>query len=83
MLSRYTAVRNNPSIVQPGDIFLLQKTPHDWIHTGIIVSVYGDTFETIEGNTNSGGSTNGNAVLKRVRNFRQTRLDVFSIEQLI
>jgi len=83
LLSRHTAVRNDPSLVKPGDIFLLQKTPMDWIHTGIIISVGADTFETIEGNTNSGGSSNGNAVLKRVRNFRQSKLDVFSIEPLV
>ena len=83
LLSRHTAVRNDPSLVKPGDIFLLQKTPNDWIHTGIIIAVGADTFETIEGNTNSGGSSNGNAVLKRVRNFRQSKLDVFSIEPLV
>mgnify|MGYP003460819663 FL=1 len=83
LLTRFTTVRNNPSIVKPGDIFLLQKTPHDWVHTGIITAVGSDTFETIEGNTNGGGSSNGNAALKRVRNFRQSKLDVFSIEPLV
>ncbi len=83
LLHRYTAVRNNPSIVKPGDIFLLQKTPHDWVHTGIITSIGNDVFETAEGNTNGGGSSNGTAALKRVRNFRQSKLDVFSIEPLV
>ncbi|MGF2412979.1 peptidoglycan-binding protein [Ferruginibacter sp.] len=83
LLQRYTAVRNNPASVKPGDIFLLQKTPHDWTHTGIITAIGIDTFETIEGNTNSGGSSNGNAVLKRIRNFRLSKLDVFSIEPLV
>jgi peptidoglycan hydrolase-like protein with peptidoglycan-binding domain len=83
LLTRFTAVRNNPSIVKPGDIFLLQKTPFDWIHTGIITAVGADIFETIEGNTNGGGSSNGNAALKRIRNFRQSKLDVFSIEPLV
>ena len=83
VLSRYSEVRNNPGRVKPGDIFLLQKTPHDWVHTGIITSVGNDFFETIEGNTNNGGSSNGNAALKRIRNFRQSKLDVFSIEALV
>ena len=82
-LLRYTAVRNNPSLVKPGDIFLLQKTPNDWHHTGIILSVAAETFETIEGNTNEGGSSNGNGVYKRIRNFMGTKLDVFSIEPLV
>ncbi|MBX3257282.1 MAG: peptidoglycan-binding protein [Chitinophagaceae bacterium] len=83
ILSRYTTVRNNPSVAKPGDIFLLQKSPFDWTHTGIITAVDTDTFETIEGNTNMGGSRNGNAVLRRVRNFRLSKLDVFSIEPLL
>ena len=82
ILSRYTRVRSNPSLVKPGDIFLLQKTTFDWTHTGIIISIGNDTFETIEGNTNSGGSRNGNAAIKRIRNFRTSKLDVFSIDAL-
>lgn len=82
-LSRCTKVRSNPSLVKPGDIFLLQKTPNDWQHTGIIISVGTETFETIEGNTNEGGSSNGNGVYKRIRNFMGSKLDVFSIEPLV
>jgi peptidoglycan hydrolase-like protein with peptidoglycan-binding domain len=82
-LSRFTAVRNNPSLVKPGDIFLLQRTPFDWHHTGIIISVGAETFETIEGNTNEGGSPNGNGVYRRVRSFVGSKLDVFSIESLV
>lgn len=83
LLSRYTTVRNNRGLAQPGDIFLLQKTTYDWTHTGIITAVYDDVFETVEGNTNDGGSRNGIAVLKRVRNFRNSKLDVFSIGPLV
>lgn len=83
LLRRYKDVRSDPSLVKPGDIFLLQKTPHDWVHTGIITAIGNDVFETVEGNTNSGGSSNGNAVLKRIRNFKQSKLDVFSIEPLV
>lgn len=82
-LSRFTAVRNNPSLVKPGDIFLLQQSSHDWHHTGIIISVGNGTFETIEGNTNEGGSSNGNGVYRRVRSFAASKLDVFSIEPLV
>ncbi|SDP96298.1 Putative peptidoglycan binding domain-containing protein [Mucilaginibacter sp. OK268] len=82
-LSRYATVRSNPSIVKPGDIFLLQKTTFDWIHTGLITAVHGDVFETIEGNTNNDGSSNGNGVYKRVRNFQTSKLDVFSIQGLV
>ncbi|GAB2594569.1 peptidoglycan-binding domain-containing protein [Spirosoma areae] len=83
ILFRNSQIRNNPSLVKPGDIFLLQLTPLDWTHAGIIVAIGDDVFETIEGNTNEGGSNNGNAVLSRVRNFRRSKLDVFSIESLV
>jgi hypothetical protein len=83
LLKRFTEVRRDPSQVQPGDIFLVQKSPNDWIHTGIIIGVQGDLFETIEGNTNEDGSHNGNGVYKRTRNFTQSRLDVFIIEPLV
>jgi peptidoglycan hydrolase-like protein with peptidoglycan-binding domain len=83
LLHRFGAIRNNPALAKPGDIFLLQKSLHDWTHTGIIISVGNGIFETIEGNTNEGGSRNGNAVCKRVRSFMQSKLDVFSIEPLV
>jgi peptidoglycan hydrolase-like protein with peptidoglycan-binding domain len=83
LLTRFTEVRNNPSKVKPGDVFLLQQSPHDWFHTGIITSIGDGIFETVEGNTNGGGSSNGFAALKRVRNFRTSKLDVFSVEPLV
>jgi len=83
LLTRFTKLRTNPALAKPGDIFLVQKTPNDWVHTGIIAAVGKDIFETIEGNTNDDGSNNGNRVCKRVRNFMKSKLDVFSIEPLV
>jgi peptidoglycan hydrolase-like protein with peptidoglycan-binding domain len=83
LLTRFTKVREDPSLVKPGDIFLLQVAPHDWTHTGIIVSVGDEVFETVEGNTNNDGSNNGDRACKRVRNFRKQKLDIFSIEPLV
>ncbi|WP_262148634.1 hypothetical protein [Chryseobacterium foetidum] len=57
----------------------MRKSQNDWIHTAVIVDVIGDTFITIEGNTNNDGSSNGDGVYKRVRNFRKSYLDVFSL----
>lgn len=82
-LTRYQAARTNPSLIQPGDLFLLQKSTYDWYHTGIVIGIHGDVIETIEGNTNSEGSSNGNAVLNKIRNFKQTKIDFFSIESLV
>jgi hypothetical protein len=83
LLRRVAEVRRDPSIIKPGDIFLVQKSPNDWFHTGLVVAVHDNIFETIEGNTNEDGSHNGNGVYKRVRNFMQSKLDVFSIEPLV
>lgn len=82
LLIKNATIRNNPSLVKPGDIFLVQKSTNDWTHTGLITAVHEDVFETIEGNTNNDGSSNGNGVYARTRNFRQSKLDVFSIEPL-
>ena len=83
ILTRYQTARNNPSLIKPGDLFLIQKSTYDWYHTGIVINVQGDVIETIEGNTNSDGSSNGNAVLNRMRNFKQSKIDFFSIESLV
>ncbi len=83
LLTRFNKVRTDPAVVKPGDIFLVQKANLDWIHTGIVISVGNDVFETIEGNSNDDGSHNGDRACRRVRNFRTQKLDVFSIEPLV
>lgn len=82
-LTRYQIARSNPALIKPGDIFLIQKTKYDWIHTGIVIAVHDNIIETIEGNTNSDGSHNGNAVMNRIRNFQLSKIDFFSIEALV
>jgi hypothetical protein len=83
LLRRSAEIRKDPSLIKPGDLFLVQKSENDWFHTGIVMAVNGDVFETIEGNTNNDGSHNGNGVYRRQRNFQKAKLDVFSIEPLV
>ncbi|AOW21518.1 peptidoglycan-binding protein [Urechidicola croceus] len=83
LLSRYTQIRKNPNIMKPGDVFLIQKSKYDWFHTGIITHIDNDIIETIEGNTNREGSHNGIAVMKRTRNYRKSKIDVFSINPIV
>ncbi len=83
ILTRFQKIRKNPSVIKKGDIFLNQKSTLDWTHTGVITDVIGDVIETIEGNTNFKGSRNGIAVLKRTRNIRKSKIDVFSIAPLV
>lgn len=83
IVTRFQTARTNPALIKPGDIFLIQKTTNDWFHTGIVTAVNGDIIETIEGNTNIDGSHNGNAVMNRIRNYKQSKIDFFSIESLV
>lgn len=54
-----------------GDIFLVRRTATDWVHTGIVTRVIGEgAVETIEGNTNPGGSANGYGAMRRQRGTR-------------
>ena len=82
-LIRYTKIRRDSQLIQPGDIFLIQRSKFDWVHTGIITGIDGDVIETIEGNTNLAGSRNGIAVMKRMRNFKQSKIDILSVNSLV
>jgi Putative peptidoglycan binding domain len=56
--------------VKPGSLFLSAKPdPNDWSHVGIFVSASGDTFTSIEGNTNDEGSFEGFEVCTRTRDW--------------
>lgn len=46
-------------------IFLRRRTPDDWTHTGFGFQFNGNTFSTIEGNTNDDGNRNGYEVCSR------------------
>ena len=78
-LLRYADARKNPSLIQEGDLFLIQKSKFDWMHTGIVAAVNGETITTIEGNTNFAGSANGEAVLRRIRNFKKSKIDFYQL----
>lgn len=54
---------------QPGDIFLVLKSSHDAIHTGVVIRALSNgQVETWEGNTNNDGSREGYRVCQRRRN---------------
>lgn len=50
---------------QPGDFFLHMASENDATHIGMVVKDNGSTIETIEGNSNAGGSNNGIEVAAR------------------
>lgn len=55
---------HDPSKIKPGMVFII-STGGGHGHTGIVVAVSGNIVETIEGNTNDGGSSNGIGVFHR------------------
>ena len=58
---------------QPGDVFLIRAkkgngySNSDAIHTGFVDKVNGNTFTTIEGNTNADGGREGHSVLSHTK----------------
>jgi len=57
---------NNPILVKPGQIFII-NTGGTHGHTGIIERVEGGFIHTIEGNTDPAGSSNGIGVFRNTR----------------
>ena len=53
----------------PGSIFLVRRTAGDWTHTGFVLQAEREVFQTIEGNTNDGGSREGLVVLQRTSGY--------------
>lgn len=60
------------SHAKPGSFFLVRKSPTDWTHTGIVISIADETYQTIEGNTNDDGSREGYEVCSRTRAYGKT-----------
>jgi hypothetical protein len=53
-----------------GSFFVRRHTADDWTHVGVVIAAMGNVMETIEGNTNDGGSREGHEVCRRIRNLR-------------
>jgi hypothetical protein len=57
---------NNPALIKPGHIFMMDFGGGNG-HTGLVESVSGGFITVIEGNTNNGGSREGIGVFRRSR----------------
>ena len=55
---------DDPSLILPGMVFII-STGSGTGHTGFVSRVVGNKLETIEGNTNDGGSREGIGVFRR------------------
>ncbi len=58
------AALDNPGVLRPGMVFIIE-TGGGRGHTGIVSRIVGNRLETIEGNTNDGGSREGIGVFRR------------------
>lgn len=58
---------------KPGDLALFSFGKNLAVHIGIVESVKGDKFTSIEGNTSVGNNSNGGAVMRRNRRVSQCR----------
>jgi peptidoglycan hydrolase-like protein with peptidoglycan-binding domain len=58
------------SKLRAGALFAVRDTPKAYAHTGIVSGVGDESFETIEGNTNQMGSSNGFEVCARSRPYK-------------
>jgi len=56
-------------------VFLRRRTSTDWTHTGFGFDGDGNTFKTIEGNTNDEGSREGYEACKRTRSIAGSNYD--------
>jgi len=63
-------VVNGVKAIGPGHVFLIRRTAHDWVHTGLVIGVANNVYETIEGNTNDSGDPDGYEVCRRTRAIR-------------
>lgn len=52
-----------------GSLFVQRRSADDWNHVGIVAAAVDEIIETIEGNTNEGGSREGHEVCRRIRNL--------------
>lgn len=52
-----------------GSFFVQRKADDDWNHVGVVIAAMGKVMETIEGNTNDGGSREGTEVCRRIRSL--------------
>jgi hypothetical protein len=64
-------VANGTQPLPPGSLFLIRNTDTDFTHTGVVIGLAGDTFETIEGNTNDSGDHDGFEVCRRTRRINK------------
>ena len=53
---------NNPDLISPGDIFIIRRQGGKG-HTGIVIGISNDYIQTIEGNSNSFHSAEGEGVV--------------------
>jgi hypothetical protein len=57
------------SKLRPGFIFVVRASANNWTHTGILLSIKEQTFDTLEGNPGGDGGSDGANARQGNRNF--------------
>jgi hypothetical protein len=58
------------SKLRPGYIFVVRNSPNDWVHTGLVLGLNDQTFDTLEGNTGGDNGTDGANARQSNRPYR-------------
>lgn len=64
---------------KPGDLIVFRGGRTGHYHTGIVYGVEGEDIITIEGNTDIGGSGEGDGIYRKVRRFASTPFDIIDV----
>ncbi|MFC2107549.1 peptidoglycan-binding protein [Bacteroidota bacterium] len=78
-LIRNTEIKSNLHKIKPGSLILKSISKNQWSHTGIIISINQQKIETIEGNTNKDGSSEGYTVCQHKRKINDRLIDIYTI----
>jgi hypothetical protein len=84
-LLRGADLKNNATMVEAGDLFLVinKNNLMDATHIGIVIGLNDFVITTIEGNTNDEGSREGFEVCKRYRNLKTGRYDIIKLSNAL
>ncbi|HJQ38980.1 MAG TPA: peptidoglycan-binding protein [Thermoanaerobaculia bacterium] len=66
--------------IVPGSFFVVRGGRHGWRHVGIVTSVKGEIFTSIEGNSNDDLQTNSYEVCRRIRSYEFETKDFIPVD---
>jgi hypothetical protein len=74
-------VRQNPSLVKPGDLLLVMNGKQSPSHIAAVIEMQQSVAHVIEGNTNDEGSNNGYEMCERARNVSNGKYAIIKLNK--